>query len=299
MNDRLADLGIDPNAGGGRNDDTRRVSVFARDQTPQMKLFFQEVEEVKRNISLISDATRQISELGSEQEFATEQKEEIRCAQEIEKKLTQSNRLAAETKKTLEGLKDKHSEKTSQPGYKKDPHPEDRICENLLATLTRKFVDVIKDYQNIQLKYKTGIQKKSKRLIKAAQPEIEDAEIDQYLQDGGDIREVILMNKSEEIRSAFHHASEKYQGVLKIEKNMKELHEMFVELAMYVEDQSELLELIETQVMSAQDHIDVAIEETKKAAKFSWAARKKQICCFIILLIVVAAIVGYIVSQSQ
>lgn len=295
MNDRLADMGVSPGNGGG-SQDNRRVSVFAQSQSPQMKLFFKEVEEVKRNISSISDATHRISELGSEQEFATEQKEEKRCAGEIEKKLTEVNRLAAETKTTLEGLKKKHGEKTAQQTQK---DPEDRICENLLATLTRKFVDVIKDYQNIQLKYKTGIQKKSKRLIKAAQPEIEDGEIDKYLHDGGDIREVILMNKSEEIRSAFNNASEKYQGVLKIEKNMKELHEMFVELAMYVEDQSELLELIETQVMSAQDHIDVAIEETAKASKYALSARKKQACCCMLVLIVLVVIIVILVLQSN
>jgi len=299
MIDRMNDLGIDPGPRAGHSDDTRRVSVFAQSQSNEMKSFFQEVEVVKKNISMISSLTKEINERGRDQINETVPKQEIRIVQEMEKKLTENNRLAADTKKILEQLKEKHTAKTSQPNYKRDP--EDRICENLLSTLTRKFVDVIKEYQNVQLEYKSNIQNKSKRLIKAVSPDILDIEVDKFLTEAGDVetaRSVLLMGKSEEVRAAFHNASEKYQGVLKIERNMKELHEMFVEVAMHVEDQSELLELIETQVMSAQDHIDSAIVQTTQAAKLSLSVQKKKMCLCAILLIVIIVVVVFIVIQN-
>ena len=40
-----------------------------------------------------------------------------------------------------------------------------RVRENLVNTLTRKFVDVMKEYQNAQQKYKTDIKKKVKRQV--------------------------------------------------------------------------------------------------------------------------------------
>ena len=48
--------------------------------------------------------------------------------------------------------------------------PEVRIRDNLVNTLTRKFVDVMKEYQNAQTKYKTDIKKKVKRQVQIVKP---------------------------------------------------------------------------------------------------------------------------------
>ena len=60
-----------------------------------------------------------------------------------------------------------------------------RIRENLTNTLTRKFVDVMKDYANAQQKFKTDIKKKVKRQVQIVKPDATTEEIDAVLKSGG------------------------------------------------------------------------------------------------------------------
>lgn len=60
-----------------------------------------------------------------------------------------------------------------------------RIRKNLVSTLTRKFVDVMKEYQNAQQKYKTDIRKKVKRQVHIVKPDASTEEIDAVLKSGG------------------------------------------------------------------------------------------------------------------
>ena len=46
-----------------------------------------------------------------------------------------------------------------------------RIRDNLTNTLTRKFVDVMKDYQNAQTKYKAFIKNKVQRQVQIVKPD--------------------------------------------------------------------------------------------------------------------------------
>ena len=60
-----------------------------------------------------------------------------------------------------------------------------RIRKNLVNTLTRKFVDVMKEYQNAQQQYKTDIRKKVKRQVHIVKPDASTEEIDAVLKSGG------------------------------------------------------------------------------------------------------------------
>jgi t-SNARE complex subunit (syntaxin) len=65
-----------------------------------------------------------------------------------------------------------------------------RIRLNLVNTLTRKFVDVMKEYQNAQTKYKTDIKKKVKRQVQIVKPDATTEEIESVLKSGGGSGEV-------------------------------------------------------------------------------------------------------------
>ena len=57
--------------------------------------------------------------------------------------------------------------------------------ENLLNTLTRKFIDEMKAYQAAQQKYKTDIQNKMKRQVKVVKPDATDEEVDEIMRSEG------------------------------------------------------------------------------------------------------------------
>ena len=59
------------------------------------------------------------------------------------------------------------------------------VRENLLNTLTRKFIDEMKAYQAAQQKYKTDIQRKMKRQVKVVKPDATDEEVEEIMKSEG------------------------------------------------------------------------------------------------------------------
>ncbi len=56
--------------------------------------------------------------------------------------------------------------------------------------MTRKFVDVMKEYQNVQQKYKQDIKKKVKRQVQIVKPDATSEEIDIVMKSGGGTSEL-------------------------------------------------------------------------------------------------------------
>ena len=101
--------------------------------------------------------------------------------------INDTNKKAAIAKQILQKLREETEQLRSTNAAKIS---ELRIRENLVNTLTRKFVDVMKEYQNSQTKYKTYLKKKVKRQVQIVKPDATSEEIDTVLKSGGGSGEV-------------------------------------------------------------------------------------------------------------
>ena len=177
-----------------------------------------------------------------------------------------------------------------------------RIRDNLLITLTRKFVDTMKEYQNSQQKYKSDIKDKVQRQVRIVKPDASADEIDTVLSSGDTssvYRSAILKGAADPIRNAYANVVDKYQDVLKLEQSVAELHQMFLDLALLVEQQGEMLDQIEYQIQSASDYIDDGNEEIAKALEHQRAARKRQCCILAIVLGVAGICIGVFTAMND
>jgi t-SNARE complex subunit (syntaxin) len=168
----------------------------------------------------------------------------------------------------------------------------------MCATLTKKFMDCMKDYQKAQQKYKADMKNKVKRQVQIVNPEASEADIDAVMRAGGDqgsiYKSAILQGADQSIKDVYLNCQDKYQDVLRLEQSVAELHQMFLDLALLVEQQGEMLDQIEFQVRSAADYVEQGNVEVQKAIKSQASARKKKCCLLfvgiaIILIIVLVA----------
>jgi len=153
----------------------------------------------------------------------------------------------------------------------------------------------------IQEKYKKEIKKKFKRqvqIVDDSTKDITDDEVDEIMQKGVNAATVLRgaimegQNKtSQELINAYSHAAEKYQDVLKLEASVQELHQMFLDLAVLVDQQGELLSNIENQVNNASDFIEKGNKDIKKAIKHQTQNRKMMCCILVVGLCIAAAFV--------
>ncbi len=68
----------------------------------------------------------------------------------------------------------------------------------------------------------------------------------------------------------------KYQDVKTLEQSVAELHQMFLDFALLVEQQGELLNNIEHQVRQAADHVEEANKDVYQSIEIQKSIRKKQ-----------------------
>ena len=149
-----------------------------------MSQFFIDVELVKKQIAIITQSSKQISDINQRVLLVTTAEKEQELSDELKPVLSDANKKANVAKQLLQRLReDTERLKTSKDASKQVS--EIRIRENLVNTLTRKFVDVMKDYQNAQQKYKQDIKKKVTRQVQIVKPDATTEEIDNVMKSGG------------------------------------------------------------------------------------------------------------------
>jgi t-SNARE complex subunit (syntaxin) len=282
-----AEVNTKPNAGLVAND------VEAGNQTKSgTSQFFSDIDMLKKNINLIKENTSKISDLTQETILATSNEKESELSAEVNPIITDTNKKGVYTKKLLQGLKDETSRIELKP-------QEAKIRDNLLGTLTRKFVEVMKDYQQAQSRYKTEIMKKARRQVQIVKPNATEEEVDAVVRSGGAdqlIQASILKGEaSESVKSMCESVNQRYNEVMAIEKSVQEMHQMFLDMALIVESQGEVLDSIEFQVQQSLEFIEEGNEQMGQAIQIQknmWRHR----CYFLIFIGILVGIIVLVVK---
>uniref|UniRef100_A0A5G2QUL3 Syntaxin-1A n=1 Tax=Sus scrofa TaxID=9823 RepID=A0A5G2QUL3_PIG len=104
----------------------------------------------------------------------------------------------------------------------------------------------------------------------------------------------IIMDSSVS-KQALSEIETRHSEIIKLENSIRELHDMFMDMAMLVESQGEMIDRIEYNVEHSVDYVERAVSDTKKAVKYQSKARRKKIMiiiCCVVLGIVIASTFG-------
>lgn len=295
MNDRLAELrkGQGPTASVASDDVAIDIPGGGGKGQPQfMTDFFQDVEAVKSDINSIKEAIKAMNAIHQEAFLATTGPKEEKLSKELNAVIQDTNPKAARAKSLLNKMKE---ETTKLRQDSRVTASQMRIRDNLINTLTRKFVECAKDYQNTQTKYKAFIKNKVQRQVQIVKPDATPEEIDAVLKSGGGadqvITQAILKGANESIRNVYQNVASKYEDVLTLEASIAELHQMFLDFALLVEQQGELLDQIEYQVKNAANHVEEGTLQVQGAIENAKKARKYQCCLLCMVMVIVGILV--------
>eukprot|EP00937_MAST-01D_sp_MAST-1D-sp2_P006889 g6889.t1 len=266
-----------------------------RSSEAYMPEFFAQVEEVRMCIREIGEATEQINQICEQASFAASTAEDHALSDKLEQTLPRANQRAQQASKLLKAQKEetKRMRGSSEAATKNQARQRD----NLHGTLTRKFVDVVKKYQEAQHKYDTTIKAKVERQVRHVMPEATEEQIERVWETGdvdSVMRSAILDVAADPIQQAFSAASDRLQDIQKLERSMRELVQMMQDMALLVEQQGEMLDQIEYQVKQAHGHVRKGNEELQTALKHQTSLRKKKCCMLVIALICLAVFTGVI-----
>ena len=258
-----------------------------------MEAFFEEVQEIKKSMSSIRYNIRQIEQSHGECLTAISAESSRASTEQLEDLMKATNALAQGVRNKLKGM----NEENKDFARLHEGASEARIRSNTHGGLTRKFVDLMAEYQEIQTKYKNKYRERVERQYKIVKPHATREEIDNAF-DGSDGQQPEIFTQQilqgpghAAARNALADIQERHKDITRLEVSIQELHQLFLDMSVLVESQGELLDQIEYTVSQSVNYTGKAVEELRSANKYQKKVRQKMCCVIVIILVVITIIV--------
>jgi len=296
MRDRLGDLAKAKKAPADDDDEDVEMGGFSGGGDAQLNKFFQQVQEIREHIENIEQNTKRIEALYTASLGAAMEDQVTRGNREAENLVFDTNKIATTVKNKLRAMKTEIQQYDKEDEENKGGvSVEGRLRASQHSALSKKFVDIMAEYQDVQAKCKTKFKQRMERQYRIVQPDATQEQVDSALegnQAGGAIfsAQFLAASQRAEAKKALKDIQERHVEILKLEESLRELHQLFLDMQLLVEAQGQMLNEIEKSVDKAVDYTEKGVSEMKKAVKYQKKSRKKMfilICCLIVLVIVI------------
>ncbi|KPP68850.1 syntaxin-2-like [Scleropages formosus] len=150
-----------------------------------------------------------------------------------------------------------------------------RIQKTQHTVLSRKFVEVMTEYNEAQVSFRQRSKGRIQRQLEITGRVTTNEELENMLESGNpSIFTSDIISDSQITRQALNEIESRHKDIIRLENSIKELHEMFTDMAMLVETQGEMINNIEKNVTNAVDYVERAKEQTTKAVRYQKKARR-------------------------
>ncbi|XP_062341269.1 syntaxin-1A isoform X2 [Osmerus eperlanus] len=284
MKDRTQEL-----KAGKEAEEEDEVAV-AMDKDRFMDDFFVQVEEIRGFIEELSEKVEEVKRNHSAILAAPNPDEKTKA--ELEQLMTDIKKFANKVRSKLKSIEQsiEHEEGLNRSSA------DLRIRKTQHSTLSRKFVEVMSEYNATQSDYRERCKGRIQRQLEITGRNTTNEELESMLEsDNPAIFTSGIIMDSNITQQAMNEIETRHTEIIKLEKGIRELHDMFMDMAMLVESQGEMIDRIEYNVEHSVDYVERAVSDTKKAVKYQSKARRKKIMiiiCCVVLCIIIAASVG-------
>ncbi|XP_022235381.1 syntaxin-1A-like, partial [Limulus polyphemus] len=175
-----------------------------------------------------------------------------------------------------------------------------RIRKTQHTTLSRKFVEIMTHYNKTQTNYRERCKDRIQRQLEITGRTTTDDELEEMLEsDNPAIFTQGIVIETQKAKQTLEDIEARHADIIKLEKSIKELHDMFMDMAMLVESQGDLVDRIEYQVQQSGDHVEGARTQLIEAQEYQRRARRKKIILFVIGIILLTVVILIIVFSTR
>ncbi|KAM8923909.1 syntaxin-3 isoform 3-T3 [Pelodytes ibericus] len=282
MKDRLEQLKATQDT-----DDPDEVDICV-DNAAFMDEFFSQIEEIRQNIEKISESVVETKRLHSV--ILSAPLPEQKTKDELENLTLEIKKAANNVRSRLKAMEQTIEQQDMQSSA------DLRIRKSQHSVLSRKFVDVMTKYNEAQVDFRERSKGRIQRQLEITGKSTTDDELEEMLESGNpNIFTSGIINDSQISRQALSEIESRHRDIVRLESSLKELHDMFMDIAMLVENQGALIDRIENNMDESVGFVERAVADTKKAVKYQSDARRKKIMiliCCVILVIITASTIG-------
>ncbi|KAM9837837.1 syntaxin-4 [Aulostomus maculatus] len=291
MRDRTKELG---NKAELSDDDDEVKSLMIKPgassakEEKEAEALFKKVQEIREELQKLK---RMVSELENKQKTVLG----VALPEEGMKKELQMLRdeiktLASQIQRKLKNIEPKKVEDDGKYVYINT-----RIQRTQHGVLSKEFVELMGYCNTIQAQYRDRNVERIQRQLKITGTNVTDQELDSMLESGQtDVFTQNILIDAKATKQALNEIESRHDEILKLERSIKDLHDMFQYLAMEVEAQGDMVNHIENNIKQSTDYVERAKDNMEKAVINQQRARKKKlwiaICLAILILIIVISV---------
>ncbi|CAJ0598253.1 unnamed protein product [Cylicocyclus nassatus] len=256
-----------------------------------MEEFFEQVEEIRGSVDLIANSVEEVKKKHSA--ILSNPVNDPKTKEELDELMASIKRTANKVRGKLKLIENAIEHDESAGAGNADL----RIRKTQHSTLSRRFVEVMTDYNKTQTDYRERCKGRIQRQLDIAGKQVGDEDLEEMIESGnpGVFTQGIITD-TQQAKQTLADIEARHNDIMKLESSIRELHDMFMDMAMLVESQGEMVDRIEYNVEHAKEFVDRAVADTKKAVQYQSKARRKKIIILIVVVILIA--IGALIIMS-
>ncbi|XP_073309123.1 syntaxin-132-like [Primulina huaijiensis] len=303
MNDLLSDSFVIPQDQNNRNADIE-MGMQRSNNSEELGLenFFKQVQEIEKQYEKLNTLLRKLQDAHEESKAITKAANMKAIKQRMEKDVDEVGKIARSIKSKIEALDKENLANREKPGCGKGSGV-DRSRTATTVALKKKFKDRMSEFQtlreNIHQEYREVVER---RVFTVTGTRADEETIDKLIETGDSeqiFQKAIREQGRGQVMDTLAEIQERHDAVRDLEKKLLDLQQIFMDMAVLVEAQGDMLDNIESQVSSAVDHVQSGNTALQKAKSLQRSSRKWMCIAIIILLIIVAIIVVAVLKPWQ
>ncbi|KAF5840438.1 Qa-SNARE, Sso1/Syntaxin1-type [Dunaliella salina] len=244
----------------------------ATEKGQAMRAFFSNVESIKNDMAEIRALQREVLAMHEKSKTIVKSKDMERHREDMQDVVNQISMLANKVKHKVE-MQDKDNERAKHIKG-----------QDLKSALDSKFFSPQGGAKMGPWGAIFGWQGKH----------VPEEEVDKMIENGEAetiFQKAIMEQGRGRVLDTLAEIQERHRAIKELEQSLLELHQIFLDMAVLVEAQGEMLDNIEKQVHRSVDYVSTGTNFLSSAKKIQHKTRKLMICCACIILIIVIIIV--------
>ncbi|XP_034381124.1 syntaxin-11a [Cyclopterus lumpus] len=158
-----------------------------------------------------------------------------------------------------------------------------RMVRSQCVSLTGAFHDAVSEYNDAEMIQRENCKTRIQRQAEIMGKEVSREQIDEMIETGKwNVFSGNLLLEGRTARSALNEMETRHKELLELEGRIRDIHELFFQMAQLVEEQGCMLDNIEANVGATQDYVVKATVQITRAVKYKKnnPCKKLFCCCF-------------------
>ena len=252
--------------------------------------FFEDVENVKQDMATVEKLYKQLQDANEETKIVHNAKTMKDLRARMDSDVTQVLKQVKIIKGKLEALERSNAASRNIAGCGPGSSA-DRTRSSVVCGLGKKLKDLMDDFQGLRAKMATEYKETVERRYYTITGQKADEDTIENLISSGEsesfLQKAIQEQGRGQIMDTISEIQERHDSVKEIEKNLIELHQVFLDMAALVEAQGQQLNDIESHVAHASSFVRRGTDSLQVAKEYQKSSRKWTCLAIILGAIVV------------